>query len=113
MEIDNNLVELRTAAENALATYERSKDAPYEIECRTESKVRATLESIASELRRFKAIHESWVADTRSLPPTQPRQMDAEIRTALRSMTEKKSRPRRAWVLERNYAGASVTIAGN
>ncbi len=86
---DMRLAELRTQAETALATYERCKDAPAEVLIVNEPKVHATLESIAREIRRLKSIHASSVSDTQSLPLTDPRPIDPEIRTALRAMTEK------------------------
>jgi len=89
VENDPQLAELRTQAENALATYARCKDAPAEVLILNEPKVRATLESIARELRLLQSVHASYVADTQSLPPTNPRPIDPEIRTALRSMSEK------------------------
>lgn len=89
METDSQLAQLRTAAENAIATYERCKDAPAEVLILNEPKARATLESIARQIRLLKSIHESHVSDTQSLPLTDPRPIDPEIRTALRGMSEK------------------------
>ncbi len=63
MENDRQLTDLRTQAENALANYERCKDAPAEVLILNEPKFRTTLESIAREIRMPRSIHASHVSD--------------------------------------------------